>query len=139
MTIGAGGAVTVSAWAAQPGNVNAAAGQVSLIATPTAGWVAVTNPAPALAGQPVENDSQLRARQSLSVALPSKTMLAGTIAAIAATPNVTRYHVIENPTGAADSYGTPAHSITCVVEGGTDAAAIYNNRGIGCYTNAAPR
>ncbi len=138
--IGAGGTVTVSAWAAQPGNVNAAAGQISLIATPTAGWIAVSNPAPAIAGQPVENDSQLRARQSLSVALPSKTMLAGTIGAIAATPNVTRYNVIENPTGAADSYGTPAHSITCVVEGGADAAvaaAIYNNRGIGCYTNGS--
>lgn len=32
----------------------------------------------------------------------------------------------------------PAHSISCVVEGGVQAdvaAAIYNNRGMGCYTN----
>lgn len=137
-TIGAGGTVTVSATAAAAGNVNAAIGQVSNIATPTAGWVSVTNPSAATPGLPVEMDSQLRARQSLSVALPSKTMLAGTIAAIAATPNVTRYNVIENPTGSTDAYGTPAHSITCVVENGTDlavATAIYNNRGIGCLTN----
>ena len=98
----------------------------------------MTNPAPAVVGQPVETDAQLRARQSLSVATPSRTMLAGTIAAIAATLGVTRYTVLENPTGATDAFGTPAHSITCVVEGGADAdvaQAIYNNRGIGCYTN----
>ena len=34
----------------------------------------------------------------------------------------------------------PAHSISCVVEGGTStdiAAAIYNNRGLGCFTNGS--
>ena len=98
----------------------------------------MTNAAPAIPGQPVESDSLLRARQSLSVALPSMTMLAGTIAAIAATPGVTRYNILENPTGSTDSYGNPPHSITCVVENGSNAAiaqAIYNNHGIGCYTN----
>ena len=136
--IGAGGTGVFTATCQTSGSINAGPGQISLIATPSAGWISVTNAASAVPGQPVETDAQLRARQSLSVALPSITMLAGTQAAIAATPNVTRYNILENPTGATDTYGNPPHSITCVVEGGSDAAvaqAIYNNRGIGCYTN----
>jgi uncharacterized phage protein gp47/JayE len=72
-------------------------------------------------------------------------MLAGTIAAIAALDNVTRYAVYENPTNSTHYgdagvpfEGAPAHSITCVVEGGTIldiAKAIYYNRGLGCYMN----
>jgi uncharacterized phage protein gp47/JayE len=137
-TIGGGGSVSVTATAESTGNVNALAGQVTLIATPTAGWISVTNSAPASPGQPVETDAQLRARQSISVALPSSTRFDGTVAAIAATVGVTRYNAIENPTGGVDAFGTPAHSITIVAEGGADLAiaqALFNNRSIGCYTN----
>ncbi|MDQ2804787.1 MAG: baseplate J/gp47 family protein [Pseudomonadota bacterium] len=137
-TVGAGGSVIVTATCQTPGNVNASIGQITLIATPAAGWVAVTNAAAAVPGLPVESDAVLRGRQSLSVALPSRTLLAGTVAAIAATAGVTRYNVLENPTNAADTYGNPAHSITCIIEGGANAdiaQAIYNNRGIGCFTN----
>lgn len=138
ISIGVAGTLTVTAICETPGNVTALAGQLSQIATPAAGWISVTNATAAVPGQPVEADSLLRARQALSVALPSQTMLAGTVAAIAAIPGVTRYNVLENPTGAVDSYGNPAHSITAVVEGGADldvATAIFTNRGIGCYTN----
>jgi uncharacterized phage protein gp47/JayE len=138
VTLGAGGTVMATATCETSGNVTAQIGQISLIATPAAGWTGVTNAAAAVAGLPVETDSQLRARQAISVALPSHTLLAGTQAAIAATTGVTRYNILENPTGSTDSFGNPAHSITCVVEGGTNAAvaqAIYNNRGIGCLTN----
>jgi len=132
------GNITVTATCQTPGNVTANIGDLHIIATPTAGWTSVSNPAIPIPGQSVESDSQLRARQSLSVALPSLTMLAGTIAGIAATSGVTRYNVLENPTGSTDGFGNPPHSITAVVEGGTDldvATAIYNNRGIGCFTN----
>lgn len=137
-TIGAGGTITVTATCETSGNINAGAGQISLIATPAAGLVSLTNTTPAAPGNPVETDSQFRARQALSVALPSISMVAGTVAAVAATPGVTRWNVLENPTGSVDAYGNPAHSITCVVENGANAAiaqAIYNNRSIGCYTN----
>ncbi len=124
------------------GAITASASQISFIVTPTAGWGSVNNPAQAIPGQPVELDSQFRARQALSVALPSQTMLAGTIAAIAAVSGVTRYNVIENPTNSvtagAPTWSTPVHSITAVVEGGVDASvaqAIFANRGIGCLTN----
>lgn len=138
VTIGAGGSVTVTATCETAGAINALAGQVNAIATPVAGWTSVTNPNPAVVGQPIETDAQLRERQALSVELPSQTLLSGTIAAIAATAGVTRYKVLENATGAVDAFGNPPHSVTAVVEGGTDAAvaqAIYDNRGIGPLMN----
>jgi uncharacterized phage protein gp47/JayE len=139
VVIPGGGTINVTGTCTTPGNVSAGIGTISIIATPTAGWTSVNNAAAATPGNPIETDSQFRARQSISVAVPSKTMLAGTRADIAALAGVTRLNVLENFTGAVDAFGNPGHSITCVVEGGTQAAiaqAIYNNRGIGCLTNS---
>lgn len=140
VVISSGGTSTVLATCAVPGTIDAQIGQITGIFTPTAGWTSVTNAIAATVGQPVETDAQLRARQAVSTELPSITMLAGTVAAIAATEGVTRYFVEENPTGATDANGCPPHSITAVVEGGTDldvATAIFDNRGIGCLTNGS--
>lgn len=138
LTIPSGGTLNTVVTCQTIGALNALPGQLTIIATPTAGWTNVTNAVAASLGQPVETDSQLRTRQALSTELPSITMLAGTIAAIAAVAGVTRYNVVENPTNAVDANGNPPHSITAVVEGGAAldiATAIYNNRGIGCFTN----
>ncbi len=146
VTIPISGTISVSAQCQIAGAVNALAGTLTTIGTPTAGWTSVTNPSAASVGQPVELDSELRSRQAVSVELPSLTPLAGTIAAVLAVPGVTRINPgtggfpnpIENPTSAVDSFGNPPHSITMVVEGGTDlgvATAIYNKRGIGPFTN----
>ena len=148
-----GGSVTVVATCTTPGNVTAEPGTINIIASPVSGpggsWTGVTNAAAATPGDPVEADSSLRARQSVSVALPALTPIAATVAAVLATAGVTRVapgyptpggpgSSIENPTGATDSWGNPAHSITMVVEGGTDAAvalSIYLKKTIGCLTN----
>lgn len=149
VTIPGGGSIAVTVTCTTPGNVVAEPAEISIIATPVGGWLTATNAAASTPGLPVESDSKLRARQAISVALPSRTMLAGTIAEIAAVPGVTRWNPgtatpggpgssVENPTGSTDSWGNPAHSITMVVEGGTNlavATAIYDNRGIGCLTN----
>jgi uncharacterized phage protein gp47/JayE len=152
VTIPIGGTITVPVTCTTPGAVTAGAGQINIIATPVGGWTSATNAAAATAGPPVEADSRLRARQALSVALPSQTRLFGTIAGVAAILGVTRYAAYENPTGTTSDgstiygypsnaplpAGLPGHSITMIVEGGTNlavATAIYNNRGIGCYTN----
>jgi hypothetical protein len=140
VTIGAGGTVTVSAAAQQPGPINALENQITTIFSgTTAGWISVTNGSNvATLGRAAETDSQLRARQAISTELPSETLLTGTIAAIAATAGVTRYNVLENNTSVTDAFGNPPHSISAVVEGGTQlavATAIYNNRGIGVFTN----
>nr|DAD87329.1 MAG TPA: Baseplate J like protein [Myoviridae sp. ctCop38] len=125
------------------GAVSALAGDISQIETPTYGWVSVTNEVAAVLGNAQETDAQLRERQTISTANPSQTMLDGTKGAIAALKNVSRYAVYENDTNVSsvtddNPYGLPAHSVTCVVEGGTNedvAEAIFLHKGIGCYTN----
>ncbi len=125
------------------GAVSALAGDIAQIETPTYGWIAVINEVSAVLGNTQETDAQLRQRQAISTANPSQTMLAGTKGAIAALPDVSRYAVYENDTNVGtvtedNPHGLPAHSVTCVVEGGTDedvAEAIYLHKGIGCYTN----
>ena len=151
VTIPNSGSVTVGITCQTAGSIQAQIGSITTISGgATAGWTGATNPSPALPGLSVESDSQLRARQALSVASPSLTRLASTISAIAAVPGVTRYATgiqapdsspgssIENPTGGIDYWGNPPHSISMVVEGGTDlavATAIYQKRGLGVYTN----
>jgi uncharacterized phage protein gp47/JayE len=148
-----GGSVNVTATCTTPGNISAEPGTINIISTPQSGWTApsgtVTNASAAIPGDSVEADSELRARQSISVALPALTPIAATIAAVLATLGVTRvapgYQTlggpgtsIENPTAATDSWGNPAHSITMVVEGGTNAAvalSILLKKTIGCFTN----
>lgn len=137
--------LTVTAICQTIGNIPALVGDLNTISTPTTGWTSVTNATAAIPGVEVETDSELRERQALSTTLPSQTMLAGTIAGIASLPEVTRYKVYENATNSThygDSgvpfEGSPEHSITCIVEGGTIAEIadiIYYNRGLGCYTD----
>jgi uncharacterized phage protein gp47/JayE len=130
--------ISVTATCQTSGAITANAGAINIISTPTSGWTSVTNPSAASPGTNVEADSALRARQALSVAAPSSTRLAGTYSDVAAVPGVTSLNVIENPSGAVDSYGNPAHSLTVVVEGGNSTAiaqAIYDNKGIGPNVN----
>lgn len=146
-----GGSIDVVATCTTPGAVVAEPGQISIISSPVNGWNTVTNAAAAIPGNPVEPDSELRARQSISVARPSLTTLDSTIAAVLAVDGVVRVAPgyptpggpgtsIENPTGSTDSWGNPAHSVSMVVQAGTDAAvgqAIYQARGIGPLTNGS--
>jgi uncharacterized phage protein gp47/JayE len=144
VSIPTSGTTTVTVTCSQTGPVAAAANEINKINTPTFGWLTVTNPAAAVPGVETETDGALRVRQAASVAGPSQTMLAGTYAALVAIDNVQRVAVYENDTNSAavdpttNPYGLPAHSITCVVEGGdagTIADAILRHKGIGCYTN----
>ena len=143
VSIPTGGSVTVTATCSEAGPVAASANEITEINTPTYGWLSVTNPAAAVPGIKTETDAALRLRQAYSVAGPSQTMLAGTYAAIAAITEVQRLAVYENDTNSAsvsadNPYGLPAHSVTCVVEGGDVeeiADAIMRHKGLGCYTN----
>ena len=139
VTIGNSGTVTVTATANDMGAVSAAAGTITEIYSgSTSGWTSATNAANATVGTNVESDASYRARMIISQAIPGETMYNSTLAALENVSGVTRVNVIENDTGSIDSYGTPAHSITAVVEGGTDtdvAKAIYTYKGIGAYTN----
>lgn len=138
VSIGPGGTVTVTATCETIGAINAAISDISQIVTPTSGWTSVTNAVEAIAGQPVESDSQLRGRQAISTELPSHSMFAGTVAAVANVSGVARYKGYENNTNVEDDDGIPGHSIAMVVEGGDDediAFAIYANKSAGCGTH----
>lgn len=125
VNIPSSGQITITATADSPGAISAPAGTVTTIATPTRGWQTVTNLTAATIGSPVESDAALRARQAVSTALPSKTVMDGIIGAIAAIPGVTRYNIYENNTPITDINGVPEFSIAPVVEGG-DAQMIAN-------------
>ena len=141
ITLNNAGSASVSATCQTTGAISAGANTVNIIQTLQPGWTSVTNPQPASPGQAVETDSHVRARQAISVALPSNTLLEGTIAAIAQTPGVTRFNVQENTTNATNALGIPGHSICAVVEGGSEqsiAQTIFENKGIGCGTFGSP-
>lgn len=125
VTIPPAGQITVTATCETTGAVSAAAGTVTTIATPTRGWQTVTNASAAAMGNPIEEDADLRVRQSSSTALPSLTVLDGIIGAVKAVTGVTRVAAYENDTNVTDSNGLPPHVISLVVEGG-DATAIAN-------------
>ena len=136
VTIEYNGSVTVKAVCRTAGAITAAAEEISIISTPTRGWDAVTNAAPATPGTAVETDIALRARQKTSTANPSNTVFEGIVGAVSNLDGVTRCRAYENDTGE-EVDGLPAHSITLVVEGG-DADEIANtirlHKTPGCYT-----
>ncbi len=146
VVIGADGTIKATATCATAGAITALPGGIAEINTPTFGWTAVTNEVSAIQGNAIETDGELRQRQTISVSNPSQTMLAGTLGALRALKNVARVSVYENDTNISavdeenNPYGLPAHSVTCVVEGGDDndiAEAILYHKGIGCYTNGS--
>ncbi|WP_205127111.1 baseplate J/gp47 family protein [Paenibacillus ginsengarvi] len=138
ISIGSSGQATALATCKSPGPITANVGEINKITTPTFGWTAVTNPGTAVTGAYAETDAQLRSRQAISTAQSSQTVLEGVKGAIAAVSGVQRSVVYENDKNVTDANGLPPHSISAVVEGGSDdaiAQAIYNKKGLGCYTN----
>lgn len=138
ITIPASGTIDIDATCTKLGAITTNVNTITKIVNPTKGWLSVTNKAIPTPGQPIETDEQLRKRQSISVANPSQTVIESTEGAIAAIEGVTRYRVYENDTSITDSNGIPSHSISAVVEGGTDkeiAQAIYLRKGPGCGTH----
>jgi uncharacterized phage protein gp47/JayE len=123
VTIPSDGDITVTATAKDPGAVAALPDTITTIGTPTRGWQSVTNASAASPGQPVELDATLRQRQTISTALPSRTVFEGTLGAVASLTGVERLKGYENDTGSTDGNGIPGHSISLVVQGG-DATAI---------------
>lgn len=139
--IPATGTISVTATCETPGAINAAIGAINVMSNPVSGWTSVYNSVAATPGTPVESDSSFRARQAMSVSVPSLSLFQATLAKVGAVSGVTRVGGVENPTGAVDpNNGTPPHSISVVVEGGADAdvaQAIYLNKTPGCLTNGS--
>lgn len=130
VTIGLDGTVTETVICQTAGAIAALPGAINQINTPTRGWHAVTNASSATVGSPVETDSELRKRQSISVALPSVTTFEGLIGAISNIDGVNRTRLYENDTGVTDTDGLPPHSIAAIVAGGdvTEIATVIQRK-----------
>lgn len=112
------GELTTTVTAVEAGAINVAVGEINKISTPTLGWQSVTNTFASVPGAPVEQDSELRLRQTQSVSLPALTVRQSIEAGIANIPGVLHHKVYENDTSATVGV-IPSHSIWCVVQGGT--------------------
>jgi len=137
VTIPVSGTIAVTVTAMVQGTITAIAGAINNINTPTRGWQTVSNPAPAVPGEPVETDAALRQRQAGSTSLPAQTPLQAIIANVANTPGIGRNAIYQNDTGTTDSNGIPGHSIAVVVEAGnvvTIAQAIAAKKSPGTGT-----
>jgi uncharacterized phage protein gp47/JayE len=135
--IGEDGTIDTLATCRTPGEIYADAGTLVQIVTQTRGWEAVTNANNAIPGKSVESDPQAKARQTISTARPSSTVLQGLTGGIAELPNVLRYRAYENDTNIEDEHGVPGHSVCYVVEGGDEQAIgdeIYLRKTPGCGT-----
>jgi uncharacterized phage protein gp47/JayE len=138
VTIPVGGSIGITATAAVAGAVNSAIGTVTQIVTPTLGWQTVTNAAASTPGAAVETDAALRVRQAISTSLPSQTVMAAIVAAVANVSGVEAVQGYVNDTGSTNALGIPAHSISLVVEGGNvqligNAIALKKSPGTGTY------
>lgn len=120
VTIPGGGSIDVTVTADQVGAIQAGAGTISGIFTPTLGWQSITNAADAIPGDPVETDGALRQRQAQSTSLPAQTVFNATVGAVENVAGVTEVGPYENDTDLTDINGLPPHSIALVVQGGLD-------------------
>lgn len=111
--------ITVTATAEPTGVITAGIGTITKIATPTLGWLTVTNEVQASPGSAVEGDPALRQRQTISTSIAAVTPLDAIIGAVADLPGVSRIQGYENDTNVTDTNGLPGHSICLVVEGGS--------------------
>lgn len=138
VTIPGGGSITVTATAELVGDISAEANTIDRIFTPTLGWQTVNNPTAATVGAAVETDAELRVRQAQSTAIPSLTVLDGTIGSVANLDGVTKVKGYENDTDITDGNGIPPHSICIVTLGGDDveianAIALHKTPGTGTF------
>lgn len=121
-TIGVGGTVDAVLEAEETGPVFAPAGSLTVIETPVAGWVTVTNAADAEVGTSVEKDPALRQRRELSLAIAGTAIADAILAEVARVKDVSSVAVYVNDDDVVDAQGLEPHSVEVIVSGGTDAA-----------------
>lgn len=104
----------------QTGPISAPSGTLVNITTPVAGFSAPNNPASAILGTDVEEDSDLRQRREDQLQIGGSSNVDAIRANLLDNDNVTFATVLENDTDTTDSNGVPPYSIAPVVLGGSD-------------------
>lgn len=118
VTIPSSSEIIVTATAGELGSMFAPPHSINRIGTIVRGWQTVDNPEASTVGNPVEDDSMLRVRQSISTSIPSKSTYESLVGAVAAVEGTNRYRGYENETTGPDEWGLPQNSVSIVVEGG---------------------
>lgn len=128
VTSTASGTYPVAAECTQTGPIDVAIGALSVITTPVAGWLSVTNTTGPIIGRNADDDEQLRDRRERELrALGSASVdaIAARIAAIEVDGErpVISCSVFENTTSVTDALGIPPHTIEALVWDGLGEAA----------------
>lgn len=129
--------IVVSATCEKLGAVEAPANSITNIITPTRGWLSCNNSERATVGNAIETDLELRIRRDKSTEIASVNMVGSLYANLLALDNVKTCQVYENDTNETDINGIPAHSVSCVVDGGNMSEigeVIAKKKGPGCGT-----
>ena len=131
------GVGTVRAYCETSGPLYAAAGTITTILTPIAGWTGVTNGV-STSGRNEETDAEVRARISGAMASLGAATVDNLLAALKAIPYVTDAAVYVNDSDSMDGHGIPGHSVAVVMIGGSASRirkAIFAKKapGIGTY------
>lgn len=113
------GTYTVTLFSEEFGEIETAADTVTEPETIILGVTGVTNPNPAVPGRGEETEPETRRRRRQSVQTPAYSTAGSLFARLADVLDVTDLKVYENTTDTEDSRGVPAHSLWCVVEGGS--------------------
>jgi hypothetical protein len=135
------GSASLTFQAVTIGAIGVTANTITQQVTTVLGVTSVNNPTVVgtIIGVPEENDTQYKVRAAQSFALASTGPADSVEAALDNIADVTDAFVVENDTNATVN-GTPAHSIWCIVAGGTAAeigTAIYSKKAPGCGMRGA--
>lgn len=125
-----------TAVAEMSGEYYVAAGKVTKILTPVAGWTGVTNPNIGQTGVDYEPDPSLRVRRDKTTALGSSSMIESIYASLSEL-GLDYIRIRDNDTTQAIN-GQPAGTVFIVVDGGTEndiARRIYNYKTCGVPTH----
>ncbi len=108
------------------GAVRAPAALLTVINTPVAGWLSVTNAFDATIGKPAESDPDLRLRRQAELAVSGSTTVLAIEADVLNVTGILDTVSAENLTDLTDVNGLPPHSFEIVVWDGAGLAASDN-------------
>lgn len=143
VTIPSSGQVSVYFNAVESGEILANAGSINTIYTPVVGWDTVSNSSSGIVGSGVENREDFENRRIELLSRNSTNQIESISSAIADVDGVKRYIVKENDTDEeveVQNVTLPAHSVYCVVEGGSFndiGSAIRDRKSGGCGTSGS--
>jgi len=140
-----GGVATVSATCTVNGATTANIGDITKIINTIGGLQSVTNTTTATLGTNKQTNGSLRLERAKSVGRPGNNQITSMLGEIFSVEGVLQAEIFENDTGSdavdpiENPYGLPAHSISPLVDGGTDedvALAIYLKKNPGVRQNS---